>query len=162
MGFFNKFTKPKAEIELKIANVDLNERKIKGTVCINCMETTQINEVRLEAQASEAHRETKVTLTGVQVKQHTDVYFDQKIPVYGGFEGAPGFKGEYPFEIAFPGFASRHGSQVNYKLKAVAGIQGRPDLTTKEIDPYKDATIIDSKEKREKMENYFKNVKPIS
>ncbi len=161
MGFFNRLTKPKAVIELKIANVDLNERKIKGTVCLSCEEATQFNEVRLEAQASEMHRETRMTLSGVQVNQHTDVYFDQKFPVYGGFGAQAGLKGEYPFEIAFPAFLSKHGNQVNYKLKAVAAIKGRPDLTTSEIDPYKNATVADMKDRRDKMAEYSKNIKPI-
>jgi hypothetical protein len=161
MGFFNRLTKPKIEIDLKIENVDLNQRKIKGTVCVNCNETTKIDAIRLEAQASEMHRETKMTLRGVQVNQHNDLYFDQKFPVYGGFEGAVGFKGVYPFEIAFPAFTSQHGHEVNYKLKAVAAVKGRPDLTTNEIDPYKTATAVDTKARQDKMAEYAKSIKPI-
>ena len=162
MGFLNRFTQPKAEIDLKITSVDLNENKITGCVSLSCTEAFKLDDVRLEAQVSEIHTQTNVGLTGIKVNQHRDVYLDQKFPLSGVIEGSAGYKGEFPFEIVIPVPVSKHGNKVDFKLKAVANIKGRPDITTKEIDPFHDAIIADTKNRQEKMKNYFKNVKPIS
>ena len=176
LGFFNRFSVPKAQIILTISEVSLTEARVKGKVHVECGEAFRAEEVRLEARVFENWEHKVRDHNGKIVIQHeTEQFFSRDLPLSGVFEATPGYQGDYPFDIVIPRHESMHNKPISRTLKAVVNVKGRPDAVSDIIHPFVGVkAVVDEaavareldvkakdKEREEKLKEYAKSVKPI-
>jgi len=105
----------------------------KGTAVLTSSDSFKVDEVRLELRivehytAPERVRDSKGNYRTHNVT-HEMLHHDQHIPIHGGCEVGKGAEMAFPFDVLVPRYISVHGGPLEYSLKAVAGVKGRPDV----------------------------------
>jgi hypothetical protein len=132
MGFFKKFSAPKANIELKLNEVAYEYTdKLTGRIVLDPQEDISINEFRLEFGGNRKVKWKK----GFSSFNSSSSLETRKILVGSPVQLAKGQHYEQPFQIDIPQYSrSDPFTELEVKVKGVATIQGRPDLTN-EVKP---------------------------
>jgi hypothetical protein len=132
MGLFKKFSAPKANIELKLSEVAYEYTdKLTGRIVLDPQEDMSINEFKLEFGGNSKVKWKK----GFSSFNSSSSLETRKITVGGPVQIAKGQHYEQSFQIDIPQYSrSDPFTELEVKVKAVAGIQGRPDLTN-EVKP---------------------------
>lgn len=127
MGLFKKFSAPKAKIELKLDEVAYDYKdKLTGRIVLDPEEDILVNEFRLEFQGSKKVKWKK----GFSSYSGTSSLDIRKIPIGGPVKLQRGQHHEHPFQINIPQYSrSDPFTELEVKVKGVAAVQGRPDLT---------------------------------
>jgi len=127
MGFFKKFSAPKATIELKLDEVAYNYTdKLTGRIVIDPQEEMSVNEFRLEFGGNKKVKWKK----GFSSYSSSSSVETMKIPVSGPVKIQKGQHYEQPFQIDIPQYSIPDPfTELEIKVKGVATVQGRPDLT---------------------------------
>jgi hypothetical protein len=132
MGFFKKFSAPKANIELKLNEVAYEHTdKLTGRIVLDPQEDMSINEFRLEFGGNRKVKWKK----GFSSFSSSSSLETRKIPVGSSVQLAKGQHYEQPFQIDIPQYSRPDPfTELEVKVKGVATVQGRPDLTN-EVKP---------------------------
>ena len=129
MGFFKKFSAPKAKIELKLNEVVYNSNdKMEGRIALDPQEDVEIDEFRVEF-----HAEEMIKWRSGGSRFSTSNFLDEKkIPVGGSIKLQKGQHHEQPFQINIPFYKKEDPfTEIEIGVKGVAAVKGRPDLTHK-------------------------------
>jgi len=127
MGFFKKFSAPKAKIELKLDEVAYEYTdKLTGRIVLDPQEDISVNELRLEFGGNKKIKWKK----GFSSLSSSSSLDTRKIPIGGPVKLQKGQHYEQPFQIDIPLYSKPDPFTENdVKVKGVATVQGRPDLT---------------------------------
>jgi len=127
MGFFKKFSAPKAKIELKLNEVAYEYTdKLTGRIVLDTQEDISVNEFRIEFGGNKKVK-WKKGFSSLSTSSSLDT---MKIPVGSSVKLQNGQHYEQPFQIDIPPYSkSDPFTEIEVKVKGVATIQGRPDLT---------------------------------
>jgi len=127
MGLFKKFSAPKAKIELKLDEVAYDYKdKLTGRIVLDPQEDMSVNEFRLEFGGSKKVK-WKKGFSSLSTGSSLDT---RKVPIGGPVKLQKGQHYEQPFQIDIPLYSKPDPFTENeVKVKGVATIQGRPDLT---------------------------------
>jgi len=123
LGLFKRLSAPKAKIELKLDEAVYDYKdKLSGRLTMDAQEEIPVNELRLEFDASK-----KVKMKGFSSSSSMGT---RKIPVGSSINLQKGQHYEQPFQIDIPFYSkSDPFTEIEVKVKGVAAVQGRPDLT---------------------------------
>jgi hypothetical protein len=132
LGLFKKFSAPKAKIELKLDEVAYEYTdKLTGKIVLDPQEDMSVNEFRIEFGGNKKVKWKK----GFSSLSTSSSLETRKIPIGGPINLQKGQHYEQPFQIDIPLYAKPDPFTENeIKVKGVAAVQGRPDLTH-EIKP---------------------------
>jgi hypothetical protein len=145
MGFFKRFTKPKASVLLTLSEktIDLGD-DLQGTVAVSCEDEFDATEVRAEVRCIEKRRRERWVYDKKSRRKIRQVYWDIAIlhsdnPRLGGqLHLVPNFKKTYPLNVNIPigGRESFDGldASIKWSIKGVVAIKGRPDVTSETIE----------------------------
>jgi hypothetical protein len=127
MGLFKKFSAPKANIELKLDEVAYDYKdKLTGRIVLDPQEDISVDEFRLEFDGSRKVKWKK----GFSSLSTSSSLETRKIPVGGPVKLAKGQHYEQPFQRDIPQYSKLDPfTELEVKVKGVAAVQGRPDLT---------------------------------
>jgi len=127
MGFFKKFSAPKVKIELKLDEVAYDYKdKLTGRIVLDPQEEISVNEFRLEFGGNKKIKWKK----GFSSLSSSSSLDTRKIPIGGPIKLQKGQHYEQPFQIDIPVYSKPDPFTENeVKVKGVAAVQGRPDLT---------------------------------
>jgi len=127
MGFFKKFSAPKAKIELKLNEVAFESTdKLTGQIVLDSQENIAVDEFRLEFGGNKKVKWKK----GFSSFNGSSSLETRKITVGAPVKLSQGQHYEQPFQIDIPQFSKPDPfTELEVKIKGVAPIQGRPDLT---------------------------------
>ena len=127
MGLFKKFKAPQVKIELKLDEVAYNYTdKLTGRIVIDPQEEISVNEFRLEFGGNEKIKWKK----GFSSWSSTSSLETKKIPIASPVKLQKGQRYEQPFQIDIPLYSRPDPfTEIEVKVKGVATVQGRPDLT---------------------------------
>lgn len=149
MSFFGKikkrFTKPKASISLSLSkNVFTLGEDLTGTLLVASDEEFDAEEIRAEFQCVESKEKTEWEYNEDTGEMVENTYWDTATlhsanpKVSGPLHITSGFKKEFPFSTNIPaGGRETYDSvdaSVEWSIKGVIAVKGRPDVTTKEIE----------------------------
>lgn len=132
MGFFKKFSAPKVKIELKLNEVAYEYTdKLTGKIVLDPDEDLAVNEFRVEFSGSEKVK-WKKGFSSFSTSSSLDT---RKVPIGNPVSLQKGQHYEQPFQIDIPLYSKPDPfTELEIKVKGVATVQGRPDLTH-EIKP---------------------------
>jgi len=127
MGFFKKFSAPKAKIELKLNEVAYEYTdKLTGKILLDSQEDISVNEFRIEFGGNEKVKWKK----GFSSYSSSSPLETNKVSIGGSVNIQKGQHYEQPFQIDIPQYSrSDPFIELEAKVKGVVAIQGRPDLT---------------------------------
>ena len=127
MGFFKKFSAPKVKIELKLDEVAYDYKdKLTGRIVLDPQEEISVNEFRLEFGGNKKIKWKK----GFSSLSSSSSLDTRKIPIGAPVKLQKGQHYEQPFQIDIPLYSKPDPFTENeVKVKGVAAVQGRPDLT---------------------------------
>lgn len=127
LGLFKKFSAPKAKIELKLNEVTYEYTdKLTGKIVLDPQEDISVNEFRIEFGGNKKVKWKK----GFSSLSTSSSLETRKIPIGGPINLQKGQQYEQPFQIDIPLYAKPDPFTENeIKVKGVAAVQGRPDLT---------------------------------
>jgi hypothetical protein len=128
MGFFKKFSAPKAKIELKLDEVAYDYKdKLTGRIVLDPQEDIAVNEFRIEFGGNKKIKWRKGLNSYNSNRSLEQIY---KIPVGGPVQLQRGQHYEQPFQIDIPIYSRPDPfTELEVKVKGVAAVQGRPDST---------------------------------
>jgi hypothetical protein len=151
MGFFKKFTdrltKPKATVSLKLDKYSFTPgEKLEGTLPVSSEEEVDATEIRAELRCEEKRKEwvhTTETITHsdgshetrpvTRQEWKTSTLFSENPRGSGSIHLSAGYRGEFPFSTTLAGGEPSYSSgdrSVNWTIKGVIGVKGRPDVTS--------------------------------
>jgi len=127
MGLFKKFSAPKAKIELKLDEVAYNYTdKLTGRIAVDPQEDISVSEFRLEFSGNQKVKWKK----GFSSFSSSSSLETRKIPIGSSVALQRGQHHEQPFQIDIPQYSRPDPfTELEVKVKGVATVQGRPDLT---------------------------------
>jgi hypothetical protein len=135
MSFFKHFipVKAKAWITLDKTNYVENE-PITGKFSIEAKDYVQAQEVRIEARVFENYQAMEtVVINNQRINQQVhkkDTLFSRDTRVSGPSDFGQGPQRDFPFSVGLPLMRPTHGGgSVEYEVKGVVSIHGRPDIT---------------------------------
>ena len=148
MGFLKKFEghliAPKADLNLQLANqyAVLGET-LEGTIAVTPHEEIQADEIRCEIKCTETAQimknEFDPALKMVVNRQVTEnrILYQAKPPCNQATNLANGVTRSFQFTVPIPAGARptfmSAADNVQWEIKGVIAVHGRPDVTTKEI-----------------------------
>jgi hypothetical protein len=132
MGFFKKFSAPKAKMELKLDEVSYEYTdKLTGRIVVNPEEEISVDEFRLEFGGNEKIKWKK----GFSSYSSSSSLETKKVTVAGPTKLQKGQHYEQPFQIDIPLYSKPDPfTELEIKVKGVVAAKGRPDLTN-EVKP---------------------------
>jgi hypothetical protein len=127
MGFFKKFSGPKAKMELKLDEVAYEYTdKLTGKIALDPEEDISIDEFRIEFGGNKKVKWKK----GFSSYSGTSSLDMRKISIGGPIKLQKGQHYEQPFKIDIPSYRRPDPfTELEIKVKGVIAIHGRPDLT---------------------------------
>ncbi len=136
MSFLKRLVPLKADIGLNLQSLTVeNGQPFKGSASLHSSDNFQVQEVRMEIRVTEKYqeqaweRDANGNMRQV-LRNKEDTLYSQNVPVSQQFEMKNGDSRDFPFEVTIPmRTPARFGGMVNYTLKAVANVKGRPDVT---------------------------------
>ncbi len=107
---------------------------VTGKVDVTCQEYVQAEGVRVEARAYEHYEEMEWVEENNQrvprMVQKTNTLFSRDVPISGPSDFGQGPTRSFPFSVGIPSFkSSRQGGSIEYQVKGVVAVKGRPDIT---------------------------------
>jgi len=145
VGFFKRFTKPKASVSLTIpkSTVELGE-DLKGAITVSSRAEFDATEVRAELRCIEKRRRERWVYNEKLRREVRRVYWDTATlhsddpKASDKLHLVPGFKKTFPIRINIPagGRESFDGldASVSWSIKGVVAIDGRPDVTSETME----------------------------
>ena len=126
--------KAKASIALDKPMFYENE-PVTGKVNVECNEYFQSSGVRVEARTYEHFQETDWVVENNQrvprMVSKTNTLFSRDEPISGPSDFGQGPTRAFPFSVGTPvSRASRSGGSIEYEIKGVVAVKGRPDVTS--------------------------------
>jgi hypothetical protein len=124
MGLFKRFRPSKAKIDLKLDEFayDATSHRISGRIVVDPQEDVSVDELRLEFGAAEKGKIGSFRFSSSMKKEETSIAGPVKLQ-----------KGQHydkPFQIDIPLLFKRAPfTEIEVKMKGVAAVKGRPDLT---------------------------------
>ena len=147
MGFFKKFENhliaPKADVNLQISNsYAVLGDNLEGTFTVTPHEDIQADEIRCEilcvetAQVMRAEYDPAIKMTVNRQVTENRVLYQAKPPCNPAIGLSNGVTQTFKFSVPLPAagrptFMSTNDT-VQWKIKGVVAVHGRPDVTTKE------------------------------
>jgi hypothetical protein len=127
MGFFKKFSAPKAKTELKLDEVSYEYTdKLTGRIVVDSEEEIAVDEFRLEFGGNKKTK-WKKGFSGFSSSSSLET---RKITVAGPPQLQKGQHYEQPFQIDIPLYSKPDPfTELEIKVKGVVATKGRPDLT---------------------------------
>jgi hypothetical protein len=127
MGFFKKFSAPKAKIELKLDEVSYEYTdKLTGRITVDPEEEISVDEFRLEFSGNKKIKWKK----GFSSFSSSSSLETRKATVAGPTKLQKGQHHEQPFQIDIPSYSKPDPfTELEIKVKGVVATKGRPDLT---------------------------------
>jgi len=127
MGLFKKFKAPQAKIELKLDEVAYEATdKFTGRIVVDPQEEISVNDFKLEFGGNKKIKWKK----GFSSYSSTSSLETKKISVGGPVKLQKGQHYELPFQIDIPQYSKPDPfTEIEVKVKGVAAVEGRPDLT---------------------------------
>jgi len=127
LGLFKKFSGPKVKMELKLDEVAYDYKdKLTGRIVLDPQEDVSVNEFRLEFGGNSKVK-WKKGWSSLSTSSSLDT---RKVPVGSPVKLQKGQHYELPFQIDIPQYSRPDPfTELEVKVKGVATIQGRPDLT---------------------------------
>jgi hypothetical protein len=159
--FFKRFTKPKANVSLTIPKntVELGET-LKGAITVSSQEEFAATEIRAELRCVEKRRRERFVYNEKLKRNVRRVYWDQATlhsddpQATDNLHLVPGFKKTFPIKVNIPagGRESFDGldAGVNWSIKGVVAIKGRPDLTSELIELQVIRSVVSDSAAKEK------------
>ncbi len=144
-SFTNKFTAPKANVQLKLNqySATLGEN-LEGTLTVSSMEDFDVTEVRYEISCVEQARvirqeyDPQLRRYLPREVQESQVLFAAKPALSGATHFANGENRDFPVSVNIPagGRATMQGMDrsVTWSIKGVVAVDGRPDVVSKTVD----------------------------
>jgi hypothetical protein len=162
VGFLDRLKKPKASVSLTIlkSTVELGD-DLKGAITVSCQDEFDATEVRAELRCVEKRRREKWVYDEQRRRKVRRVYWDVATlhsadpKASAEMHMLPGFKKTFPVNVNIPagGRESFDGldANVNWSIKGVVAINGRPDVTSETIElqvirPAAGSAIVKEKE----------------
>jgi len=132
MGFFKKFSAPKAKTELRLAEVSYEYAdKLAGRIIVDPEEEISVDEFRLEFGGNKKIKWKK----GFSSFSSSSSLETRKVTVAGPTKLQKGQHYEQPFQIDIPLYSKPDPfTELEIKVKGVVATKGRPDLTN-EVKP---------------------------
>jgi hypothetical protein len=127
MGFFKKFSAPKAKTELKLDEVSYEYTdKLAGRIVVDPEEEIAADEFRLEFGGNKKIKWKK----GFSSFSSSSSLETRKVTVAGTTKLQKGQHYEQPFQIDIPLYSKPDPfTELEIKVKGVVATKGRPDLT---------------------------------
>jgi hypothetical protein len=127
MGFFKKFSAPKAKTELKLDEVSYEYTdKLTGRIAVDPEEEISVDEFRLEFGGNKKIKWKK----GFSSFSRSSSLETRKVTVAGPTKLQKGQHYEQPFQIDIPLYSKPDPfTELEIKVKGVVATKGRPDLT---------------------------------
>jgi hypothetical protein len=127
MGFFKKFSAPKAKTELKLDEVSYEYTdKLTGRIAVDPEEEIAVDEFRLEFGGNKKIKWKK----GFSSFSSSSSLETRKVTVAGPTKLQKGQHYEQPFQIDIPLYSKPDPfTELETKVKGVVATKGRPDLT---------------------------------
>lgn len=136
MSFFKHFIPLKAKVWVTLDKPQFAEgEQVTGKVSATAEDYIQAQEVRIEARVFQNYEEMVwVTLPNnqrVQQREHRqDTLFSHDARVSGPSDFGKGPQRDFPFQVGMPTFRpTRAGGTIQYSVKGVVAVKGRPDVT---------------------------------
>ena len=136
MSFFKHFIPLKAKVWVSLDKPQFAEgEQVTGKVSATAEDYIQAQEVRIEARAFQNYEEMVwVTLPNnqrVQQREHRqDTLFSHDARISGPSDFGKGPQRDFPFQVGIPTFRpTRAGGTIQYSVKGVIAVKGRPDVT---------------------------------
>ncbi len=156
MGFFKRMrkavTKPKADVSLKLnkSTCVLGEN-LEGILSVTPKEEIEVSEVRAELEATEKRKkgryvaETTTSPDGSkETKQvwkeqwETATFYTARPQISGPIHLSTGIAKDFSFSMIIPASGQPSlmsmDNSVTWSLRAIVGIEGRPDIVTPTLD----------------------------
>ena len=132
MGFFKKFSAPKAKIELKLDEVSYEYTdKLTGRITVDPQEDISVDEFRLEFGGNQKIKWKK----GFSSFSSSSSLETRKVTLAGSTQLQKGQHYEQPFQIDIPLYSKPDPfTEIEIKVKGVVAAKGRPDLAN-EVKP---------------------------
>jgi hypothetical protein len=145
LGFFKMFRKPKTTVNLQLKKRTLElGSSTSGTITVSSKEEFDAIEVRAELRCIEKRRRERWIYNKRLQRNVRHVYWDSAIllsedlKASGQIHIVPGFKKTFPIKVNIPasGRETLDGidSNVSWYIKAVIGVDNRPDSTSDTIE----------------------------
>ena len=127
MGFFKKFSAPKAKTELRLDEVSYEYTdKLTGRITVDPEEEISVDEFRLEFGGNKKIKWKK----GFSSFSRSSSLETRKVTVAGPTKLQKGQHYEQPFQIDIPLYSKPDPfTELEIKVKGVVATKGRPDLT---------------------------------
>ena len=136
MSFFKHFIPLKAKVWVSLDKPQFAEgEQVTGKVSATAEDYIQAQEVRIEARVFQNYEEMVwVTLPNnqrVQQREHRqDTLFSHDARISGPSDFGKGPQRDFPFQVGIPTFRpTRAGGTIQYSVKGVIAVKGRPDVT---------------------------------
>jgi hypothetical protein len=145
LGFFKMFRKPKTKITFKITKPTIAlGATMDGIITISAKEEYDATEIRAELRCIEKRRRERWVYNQRLRRNIRHEYWEtatlhaEDLKASGSIHIVPGFKKTFPVKINIPagGRETRDGmdSNVSWFIKAVVGVDDRPDATSDTIE----------------------------
>jgi hypothetical protein len=135
MSFFKRLIPLKAKASISLDKPSFMEGEpVVGKINVESNEYVQSTGVRIEARAYEHYEElTWVTENNERVPkmmQKQNTLFSRDVNISGPSDFGQGPTRSFPFSVGIPPFKTTHnGGSIEYSLKGVVAVKGRPDIT---------------------------------
>jgi len=143
MGLFKRLKTPKATISITLEKGEFSLKDpLTGTVNVSSSEDFDVDEVRIEFEATEWTCATQsMDIEGNQrtvTARQTNKIHEGKTAIAGRMHVTDGFRKDFPFSINRP-----HGVPPSYrgknatntwKMKGVLAVKSRPDVTSHQME----------------------------
>ena len=141
MSFLKRLVPLRADISMNLQSLTVeNGQPFKGSASLHSNDNFQVQEVRMEIRVTEKYQEQawEKDANGNMrqvLRNKEDTLYSRDVPVSQSFDMKSGDSKDFPFEVTIPmRMPSRFGGAINYSLKGVANVKGRPDVT-KSVNP---------------------------
>ncbi len=135
MSFFKHFMPLKAKVWIVLDKPNFQENEqVSGKISVQSQDYIQAQEVRVEARVFQNYEETVwVTINNQRIQQRErrqDTLFSRDVRVSGPSDFGQGPQRDFPFSVGMPIFRpTRAGGSIEYLVKGVLSVKGRPDVT---------------------------------
>lgn len=107
---------------------------VAGKVNVDSEEYVQSTGVRIESRAYEHYEEMEWVIENNQrvprMANKTNTLFSRDVPIFGQSDFGQGPTRSFPFSVGIPPFKPSHsGGSIEYAIKGVVAVKGRPDMT---------------------------------
>ena len=135
MSFLKRLIPLKAHASVALDKPTFSEGEpVMGKVNIDSSEYVQSTGVRVEARAYEHYEELEWVLENdkrvPRMASKTSTLFSRDVSISGPSDFGQGPTRSFPFSVGIPPFRPSHsGGNIEYQVKGVVAVKGRPDIT---------------------------------